>query len=84
MKKNFLLLIIFLSIYAFSDNIYFGQGQQIVTFEEAFEIAQTGDHLIQSRVDTIIFEKGYKWLSFPSLDVVLDDEDIAENVLDDV
>ncbi|RLC50222.1 MAG: hypothetical protein DRH79_07940, partial [Candidatus Cloacimonadota bacterium] len=29
-------------------------------------------------------DNGYKWVSFPSLDVVLDDEDIAENVLDDV
>ena len=87
-EKSKILLVLLITLYTttllFSKNIYFGQGQQIVTFEEAFEIAQTGDHLIQSRVDTIIFEKGYKWLSFPSLDVVLDDEDIAENVLDDV
>jgi hypothetical protein len=29
-------------------------------------------------------DNGWKWLSFPALDIVLDDADIAENVLEDI
>ncbi|MFC1898288.1 FlgD immunoglobulin-like domain containing protein [Candidatus Cloacimonadota bacterium] len=67
-----------------STNIYFGPRQDILTFEEAFDFSQSGDHLIKSRIDTIRFKRGIKWLSFPALDVVLDDANLASYVLYDI
>ncbi len=80
--KMFLLM--FLAANLFCERIYFGPGQPLATFEEAFALADTGDYLIEARCDTIRFDSGWKWLSFPSLDVVLEDADLAENILEDI
>jgi hypothetical protein len=52
----------------FCVRIAFGPGQFFATFDEAFAFADTGDFLIEARCDTIRFDHGIKWLSFPSLD----------------
>jgi len=67
-----------------SKSIYFGTGYPVATFEAAFQLAEPGDYLIEARTDTVNFEKGWKWLSFPALDVVLDNADLAGNVINDI
>ena len=90
MKNLILFVLLVFCTTLFPDNIYFGPGQQIASFEEAFEIAETGDHLIKYRIDTFELPApvpgdahSIKWLSFPALDVILNTGDIAENVLGD-
>jgi hypothetical protein len=66
--KKLIWIIAFIVVYTLnSKNIYFGPRQKISTFEEAFYLAETGDHLIQSRIDTIRFKRDYNWISFPRL-----------------
>jgi len=84
MKNLFLIVLICFNIVLHTKTIYFGPGQPIATFDAAFALAKTGDYLIEAKTDTIKFNSGWKWLSFPTLDVVLDDADIAENILWDI
>lgn len=53
-----------------SDNIYFGSGQEIATFEEAFANSQTGDQLIDcNEIDAKILPGNHwNWVSFPRLE----------------
>ncbi|MDO9576581.1 MAG: T9SS type A sorting domain-containing protein [Candidatus Cloacimonadales bacterium] len=87
MKKVILAVGLMIGISIFAENIYFGPGQQIATFEEAFECAQTGDYLIELTAKTYTFpsqwtipDYGWKWLSF---DILWPEEDdnIAEYFL---
>ena len=68
MKKVILAVGLMIGISIFAENIYFGSGQQIATFEEAFEIAKTGDHLIEATTKTYTFKKGINWLCFDILE----------------
>ena len=67
MKMIALVTAVILGSYLFAETIFFGPGQPIATFDEAFAIAKTGDYLIEAKIDTVRFTSGWNWVSFPRL-----------------
>ena len=72
MKPKLLILCLFylLSLLLNSINIYYGPGQVFSDFDSAFQVAQTGDKIIDCNEIDVKILPGfhYNWISFPRLD----------------
>ncbi len=77
MKHLILFLLIIYCTQLFSTDLYFGPGQKYTNFEEAFETAMNGDHLIDCTTKDMKILPGnhWNWVSFPKLDRDDDDPD---------
>ena len=65
-------------------NIYFGPGQPFATFEDAFQVAEIGDNLIEARIDSIKLETGINWKCLPVLDDVLTGNNLASHIFNEI